>query len=42
MNIKGQDHSLTFVQDNSDSTLSNFFSLEIAGPIEAKFHVEPP
>ena len=35
MNIKGQGHSLTFVQDHSDSTFSNLFSLE-------KFHVEPP
>ena len=34
MNIKGQGHS--------DSTFANFFSLETAGPIEAKFHVEPP
>ena len=34
MNIKGQGHS--------DSTFSNFFSLETAGPIEAKFYVEPP
>ena len=25
-----------------DSTFSNFFSLETARPIEAKFHVEPP
>ena len=42
MNIKGQGHSLTSVQGHSDSTFSNFFSLEIAKPIEAKFHVEPP
>ena len=42
MNIKGQDHSLTFIQGRSDSTFSNFFSLETARPIEAKFHVEPP
>ena len=41
MNIKGQDHSLTLVQGHSDSTFSNFFSLETAWPIEAKFHVEP-
>ena len=40
MNIKGQGHSLTLVQGHSDSTFSNFFSLETAGPIEAKFHVE--
>ena len=42
MNIKGQGHSLTLVQGNSDSTFSNFFSLETARPIEAKFHVDPP
>ena len=41
MNIKGQGHSLTFVQGHSDSTFSNFFSLEIPRPNEAKFHVEP-
>ena len=28
-------------QGHSDSTFSNFFSLETAGLIEAKFHVEP-
>ena len=37
MNIKGQGHSLAF-----NINFSNFFSLEIAWPIEAKFHVEPP
>ena len=42
MNVKGQDHSLTFIQGHSDSTFSNFFSLETARQIEAKFHVEPP
>ena len=42
MNIKCQGHSLTLVQDHSDSTFSNFFSLEIARPIKAKFHMEPP
>ena len=42
MNIKGQGHWLTFIQGHSDSLFSNFFSLETAGPIEAKFHVEPP
>ena len=42
MNIKGQGHFLTLVQGHSDSTFSNVFSLETAGPIEAKFHVEPP
>ena len=40
MNIKGQGHSLTFVQGHSDSTFSNFCSLETARLIEA--HVEPP
>ena len=42
MNIIGQGHSFTLVQGHSDSTFTNFFSLEIARPIEAKFHVEPP
>ena len=42
MNIKGQGHSLTLGQGHSDSTFSNFFSLETARPIEAKFHVKPP
>ena len=42
MNIKGQGHSMTLVQGHSDSTFSKFFSLETAGPIESKFHVEPP
>ena len=41
MNIKGQGHSLTLVHGHSDSTFSNFFSLENARLIEAKFHVEP-
>ena len=41
MNIKGQGHSLTFMQGHSESTFSNFFSLETAEPIEAKFHMEP-
>ena len=42
MNIKGQGHSFTFAQGLSDSTFSNFFSLETAGPIEANFHMDPP
>ena len=42
MNIKGQGHSLTLDQGHSDSTFSNFFSWETAGPIEAKCHVDPP
>ena len=33
---------ITLVQGHSDSTFSNFFSLETARPIEAKFHVAPP
>ena len=36
MNINGQGHSLTSVRGHSYSTFSNFFSLETAGPIEAK------
>ena len=40
MNIKG--HSLTLVQSHSDSTFSNFISLETTRLIEAKFHVVPP
>ena len=42
MNIKGQGHLLTSVQNHSDSTFSNFFSLETARPIKAKILVEPP
>ena len=42
MNIKGHGHSVTLVQGHSDSTFSNFFSLETDGPIESKFHMEPP
>ena len=42
MTIKGEGHSLTLVQGHSDSTFSNFFFLETAWPIEAKFYVEPP
>ena len=42
MHIRGQGHSLTLVQDHSDSTFTNFFSLETPRPIEAKFHVAPP
>ena len=42
MNIKGQGHSMISVQGHSDSTFSNFFSLETAEPIEAKFHVQTP
>ena len=41
VNIKGQGHSLSLVLGHSDSTFSNFFSLEIAGPIEARFNMEP-
>ena len=42
MNIKGQGHSLTLVQGHSDSTFSNFFFLETAWLIEAKYNKEPP
>ena len=42
MNIKGQGHLLTFIQGHPDSTFSDFFSLETARPIEAKFHVDKP
>ena len=43
MNIKGQGHSLTLVQEGRlDSTFSNFFSLETTRPTEAKFHMKPP
>ena len=42
MNIKGQGHSATLVQDYSDSTFVKIFCLEKAKPIEAQFHVEPP
>ena len=42
MKIKGQGHSLTLIEGHSDSNVSNFFSLETARLIEAKFDVEPP
>ena len=42
MKIKGQVHSLTFIKGHSVSTFSKFFCLETTGPIEAKFHMEPP
>ena len=42
MNIKGQGHLLTVFQGHSDSTFPNFFSLETARPIEAKFHLDHP
>ena len=42
MNIKGQGHSLTFIQGHSDSTFSNFCCSETAKPIDTKFHMEPP
>ena len=42
MNIKGQGHLLTLFQGHSDSTFLNFFSLETARPIEAKFHADHP
>ena len=33
---------MTLIQGHSYSTFSNFFFLETAWPIEAKFYVEPP
>ena len=42
MNIKGQGHLLILVQGHSDSTFSNFYSLETSKPIEAKFQMQPP
>ena len=42
MNIKGQGHLLTFTEGQSDSTFSNFFSLETARLIEATFYMAPP
>ena len=42
MNIKGQGHSLTFVQGHSDSAFSNFFCSETTRSIEAKFQMEHP
>ena len=42
LNIEGQGHSLTLVQGDLDSTVSNFFYLETTRPIEAKFHMDPP
>ena len=41
MDIKGKGYSLTFVESHSDSTFSNFFSLETSRPVEAKFYMEP-
>ena len=41
MNIKGQCHSLTFVQGHSDS-ISKLLCSDTARPIEAKFYIEPP
>ena len=42
MNITGQGHSVTLVQGHSDPTFANFFYLETAKLLEAKFHMEPP
>ena len=42
MNIKGQGHSLNFVQGHSDSTFSILFCQETARLIEAEFHMKPP
>ena len=40
--LKGQGHSLIFIQGHSDSTFSNFSCSETARRIEAKFLMEPP
>ena len=37
MNIKGQGHSLTFVQGHSDSTFSNFFAQKALGRLKPTF-----
>ena len=42
MSTQGQGHSLTFVQDHSDFINFKLFLSNPTGPIEAKFHVEPP
>ena len=42
MNIKAQGHPMTLFQGDSYSVFSNFFFLETACPIKAKFYVEPP
>ena len=42
MNIKGQRSFIDLGLRSLRFTFSNFFSLEIARPIEAKFHVESP
>ena len=42
MNIKGWNHSFTFFEGHLDSAFSNFFFLDTARLIEAKFYVEPP
>ena len=41
MNLFEYLRSMTLVQGHSDSTFSNFFSLETARLIEAIFHLEP-
>ena len=40
MNIKGQGHSLTFIQGHLDSHFQTSFPQK--PPIETKFHVKPP
>ena len=45
MNIYEYKRSRSFIDFGPKSlifNISNFFSLETARPIEAKFHVEPP
>ena len=40
MSIKGQDHSLTFAKDHSDSKLKLVFFSEIVRSFETKFYVK--
>ena len=44
MNLYEYQRSRSFIDlgGHSDSTFCNYFSLETARPIEAKFHVKPP
>ena len=41
MKLYEYQRSRSFIQGHSGSTFSNFFSLETARPIEARFHVDP-
>ena len=42
MKLYEYQRSRLFIDLHSESTFSNFFPLETANPIEAKFHVQPP